>query len=695
MKYICNHERTLRALRTWAQPEKLVTANYFFWNAGLPMQKSQKGLLQSLVYQVLRSCPDLIQKIHTDHYVPESWSITELSDVLERIAHQTSLPARFCFFIDGLDEYDGHETEIIGVLQKLAGSQSIKLCVSSRPWTAFVRAFSKSDRMLLVEDLTMSDMRKYTQDMLSDNKLFRNLCNVDSRCLSLVPQIAEKAHGVWLWVYLVVRDLLRDLNSDEGYPHLQRRLDEFPPELEKYFRATLNRIDPIYRKETAQIFLITVEAARPVPVYAFTFLDSEWQDPEYALKADLKPVNEAAGYDTCMTWKNRLNNRCKDLLEVKFHRDGHTAGINFLRYKVDFLHRTVRDFLRDNYQTELREQTGAEYSALFSLCGMVLASVKILPVQDFRSTSTLNFLFEHVDEFMYYVREFDRYHRSLLRTGQRAPLGNSTPRYKDPYPRGDLRNSPLSDTDIRIELFNALLDELDRVYSAYAQDERNHWTNARDAPTSTNEPFNEYGQNTFLGLAIQAKLQIYVSDKLNTNSKLLRDKKGRPLLDYALRPKRVTPANLLYQIEREDTSVDVEMVSLLLSKGADPNQIVDIYNECSVWHIFLVSCCENADQAPSLLKNAWYKAMELLIEHGADPKIQCAVPAGRKVTAPRAVPLSGPFSSRENLYEHRLLTVPEVLQKIFTPGKATRLDEKIAEVLARKKWIFWKLIGWT
>ena len=304
MKYICEHERTLSALRTWARSEKLVTANYFFWNAGLPMQKSQKGLLQSLLYQVLRSCPDLIHKgVRTDHQVLEPWSSTELSDVLEQIAHQTSLPARFCFFIDGLDEYDGHETEIIGILQKLVGSQSIKLCVSSRPWTAFVRVFGKNDRKLFVEDLTMDDMRKYTQDMLSDNESFQDLNKVDPRCNTLVPQIVEKAHGVWLWVYLVIRDLLRDLNSDEGYPLLQRRLDEFPPELEKYFRATLKRIDPIYRKETAQIFLITVEAARPIPVYALMFLDSERQDSEYAIKADIKSVSEDAGRNACTTWK--------------------------------------------------------------------------------------------------------------------------------------------------------------------------------------------------------------------------------------------------------------------------------------------------------------------------------------------------------------------------------------------------------
>jgi len=57
------------------------------------------------------------------------------------------------------------------------------------------------------------------------------------------------------------------------------------------------------------------------------------------------------------------------------------------------------------------------------------------------------------------------------------------------------------------------------------------------------------------------------------------------------------------------------MVSLLLSKGADPNEIIRIYDERSVWDIFLLSCYENADQAPPKLKDTWYKAVELLIEY--------------------------------------------------------------------------------
>ncbi|KAF8545142.1 hypothetical protein BDD12DRAFT_800766 [Trichophaea hybrida] len=384
----------------------------------------EQKILESLCYESMNQRHPNIKRAHKETLrwafdKPEirllNWLKSDiLLDILERSADQKVLPAGFCFFINGLDEYDGCGDEINRFLQKLIKSKkskSIKLCVFSRPWTAFVRAFGKSDQKLQVENLTVNDMK---------------------------------------------------------------RLDEFPPELEEYFRTTLRRIDPIYRKETAEIFLLTVEAVRPVPVYALMFLDSERQDSEYALKVDIKSVTETEGDGTCMTWRNRLNNRCKDLLEVKVHNDSNFSGpIHFLRYKDDFLHRAA------------------------------------LLVSDFRSArmlKQLNPLFGIVDEFMYYAREFDHYHRVLLETGQCASLGDNALRSKSPHCHGSIGNSPLSDTDLRIERFNALLDELDRVNSEYARKERNHWKNARDAPKETDVPFKEYGQNTFLSLAIQANL---------------------------------------------------------------------------------------------------------------------------------------------------------------------------------------------
>jgi hypothetical protein len=235
MKYICNHKTTLEILRRWAGTEQLFTASFFFWNSGYPMQKSQVGLLQSLLYQVLRACPQLIMQVCLSKNLREPWKRKELFEALDAISKQTTLPGKFCFFVDGLDEYEGDDEDIISLLQDLASSPSVKICVSSRPWNAFLDAFDDSEWKLVLEDLTRNDMRKYVQTILVQNKAYRKINEEDPRCETLVPQISQKAQGVWLWVYLVVRDLLRDLKAEEEYPLLQRRLDSFPNEVNLSF----------------------------------------------------------------------------------------------------------------------------------------------------------------------------------------------------------------------------------------------------------------------------------------------------------------------------------------------------------------------------------------------------------------------------------------------------------------------------
>jgi hypothetical protein len=174
------------------------------------------------------------------------------------------------------------------------------------------------------------------------------------------------------------------------------------------------------------------------------------------------------------------------------------------------------------------------------------------------------------------------------------------------------------------------LDELDRVITVHAKDTKRHWTNARD-PATPSETFQEYGQCTFLALTIQARLRLYVNEKLEANPGILEEKCGRPLLDYALRPKRVTPAELPYELQHQDTNVDVQIVSSLLSRGSDPNQKIHIYRGQTVWGLFLLSCYVNTDRVPSHLKDAWYEAAELLIDHGADPNTQVDNPADPQV----------------------------------------------------------------
>ncbi|KAK3361874.1 hypothetical protein B0T24DRAFT_97015 [Lasiosphaeria ovina] len=135
MAFLIKHPHTIAALEGWNPNSRIIS--HFFWSAGQSMQKSFKGLLCSLLHQLLSednflassylsSFPEAGQKdSDTD------WSEHELEDAL---FHAISLSNKLiCIFIDGLDEItdaDGYP-KLLGFLSALERVQNIKLCVQS------------------------------------------------------------------------------------------------------------------------------------------------------------------------------------------------------------------------------------------------------------------------------------------------------------------------------------------------------------------------------------------------------------------------------------------------------------------------------------------------------------------------------------------------------------------------------------
>jgi hypothetical protein len=643
MKFLCDHAKTKKALQTWAGPENLVIANYFFWSAGNRMQKSQEGLLQSLLYQVLRQCPVLIPTVcpsrtgTNDVYgsPPDPWTRQELAEAFSQLGRQTFSTTKFCFFVDGLDEYEGEKTELIHILEDLATSPSIKICLSSRPWNVFVNAFGQSnDRKLLVQDFTKDDIKHHMELRLEMNPRYIELKNKDRSYEDLIREISDKAQGVFLWVYLVVGSLLRGLEEKDEIADLQRRLDLLPKDLEDYFQHIFDAIEDAYQEETAQIFQITVQAVQPLSVMAFSFLDEEKKDPDYALKADVRRLSAAEIGSTYDRMRTRLNARCKDLLEVNDYDDEDT----FFKYRVDFLHRTVRDFLKTNdMQVMLEFRSAATFDARVSLCKIFLAQIKTFPFEA-GIGDRLNSLFALVDELMYYAGEVEVYKKEAEVT---------------------------------------LLDELDRIISTHASDMTMHWTNARDPSDGL---FEEYGYKTFLASAIQGRLRLYVTQKLNSQPRLLQEKRGRPLLDYALRPTVVTPIQLPYQ----ESNIDSAMVRFLLDKGANPNQPMNIYERRTVWDLFLLSCHQKSEKYYDPRRNQVYQVAEMLIRSGANPNLRCEV----GMTSSTKARYKDPGETAE------FWTVSEIFKKALPHHEYTQLEVLLEE--KRRSWLsrLRGFVGW-
>lgn len=318
MKFLLNHTKTAEALEAWAGSKELVTASFFFWNAGSSVQKSQEGLFRSLLYEILSQCPDLTRSVCSSkaatfrpferELVP--WTRQELWDAIGLLKQTSGARPRFCFFIDGLDEYDGKPDQIVSVLESLRSWSNIKLCVSSRPYNEFQDAFGRpSDPQLALEDLTREDIRLYVRSTLEDNSRFKALKAKDDRSQDLVQEIVDKAQGVFLWVILVVGSLLTGLSNADRICDLQKRLREFPETLEKFFAHMIASVEPIYREQTAQAFTYALEAREPLSLMTYSFLDDE--DLDAVITAPVNPLTTQEIISRQDDMRRRLNGRCK------------------------------------------------------------------------------------------------------------------------------------------------------------------------------------------------------------------------------------------------------------------------------------------------------------------------------------------------------------------------------------------------
>jgi len=145
MKFLWNHEQAEAHLKVWAGADTLIVASFYFWSpAKDSLQKSQTGLLRSILYQILRRCSELIRVAFPDPLQStlsgfpcapsEFLSSWQLLAAFERLSSVLELSkVKFCFFIDGLDEYEGAPVTIIQLVEILKRSPNVKICVSSRP----------------------------------------------------------------------------------------------------------------------------------------------------------------------------------------------------------------------------------------------------------------------------------------------------------------------------------------------------------------------------------------------------------------------------------------------------------------------------------------------------------------------------------------------------------------------------------
>ena len=592
MRYLYNNPRTMEKLNQWSSSSPLCVAAFFFWGSGTYEQRSQSGLLRSLLHEVLRQRRDLIPVVFPTDWAKrytglidsiklghDIWSLSRLKQAFHLLASQDIVNIRLCLFIDGLDEYDGDHDEIAQLFESIASSPCVKVCLSSRPSVLFEDVFGGSQSLRL-QDLTINDIRRYVTDALGNHREFQRLALQQPRMTSdLVHEIVRKAEGVFLWVNLVVKSLLSGLGNHDSLRDLQERVKLLPSDLEALYSHMLSCIDPFYARKASEIFQIEHAARKylqnhgprtekPVPLRLlglFFAID----DSNPVATNSTSHFGAQALVPKCKEVENRLKGQCAGLLETP------TSSTELLPMRtVQYLHRTVQEYLeRPSVWEGIASRTvGTDFNPNISMLRSCVVQLQATPTGQITKSFWRLVLAALLHAYHAESSDTDRTHIKLLDELNRTV------------------SSHMNNTQVKQE------EEWENEWSLHLQHQL---------------------RISFLNVAVQFGLHGYVRAKLDQGFDETETSSGQKFLSYAVNPR---PIAYRYPLS-------AQMVALLLEHGrtrADPNFMIVGQ---SPWQEALVYVVEqghlNFCKPSEKERLEQIEMLTMLLIYGADPRAVC------------------------------------------------------------------------
>ena len=266
MKWAFNDFRTTAALGVRSGRQAQV--NFFFHDRGSEIQSSFKGLLQSIIHQILNESRELLQSILPIHQemVRRSlpfWTEQYLTKALQSILRQRIVSLDITLFLDALDEYDGNFESIANFLSSIATTEDtsltrLRVCFSSRPLQILLDKFGGLPGFDIREH-TADDVKQVIESKMSQNARMSRFMQAETpedRLLTLdfKGKVFSRAKGVFLWVILVLDELLEEFTEGESMQGLIRQLDRLPTKLEDFYQHTWDRLPRKYLGESSLIF---------------------------------------------------------------------------------------------------------------------------------------------------------------------------------------------------------------------------------------------------------------------------------------------------------------------------------------------------------------------------------------------------------------------------------------------------------
>jgi hypothetical protein len=371
MKFAMSDERTRDLLTTAlrscenlpeTRPEWIILG-FFFHDRGSHIQKSIEGMLQGVLHQLLSQLPSLLPFVYTiyEDLVKEQrkpnpiWTFDSLSAAWVAVTKQRKVPLSACIFLDALDEHEGDNHQLSKFIYELISSADwfmvrIKICVASRTWNVFGEHFGTCPQFA-IHEYTSGDIRAYTSTRLSAPM---SRLGEEAR-LALLPkiqrlssQVTTKARGVFIWVRIVVDELVKGIRDGTAISLLEENVSKMPEELGDLYQHTLQRIDTDYTQEAYIMLQITLCSLSPLPIEVFMkcVSFSRWRKVHEASEEEMtrQLMSRSGGLlELVATELANDSDSSHEVLDIEDETD--SPGTAFA---VQFIHQTVKDFVAES-----------------------------------------------------------------------------------------------------------------------------------------------------------------------------------------------------------------------------------------------------------------------------------------------------------------------------------------------------------
>ncbi|KAI1377674.1 hypothetical protein F4677DRAFT_44426 [Hypoxylon crocopeplum] len=641
MKHIWRSPKTREQLIEWQGKSELCTAAFSLWRAGSSLARSQAGLLRSLLYTLLSQKPDLtplafpyqfsvLYRAEADDDVQndqklDTASVSELDVAFRRLVDSNTSSMKIFLLIDGLDECEGDIDQIVRLCQSFASSSNVKLVFSSREagYHQFRTDFARSPSLTL-EKLNKKDIEAFVQESLEQNIAFQELAhNEPTQAPFLVQEIALKSQGLFLWASLVVTSLLRSLDDGNTIDELRTKLTSTPKELAELYDNLVGTIPAQDREDASRLLQLLLEwnkiqarytydvkDFKAMPLLDLCFADGDIQ--RLLGSAELHMSDEDK-MRSCQNMGRRLRIRCADF--VKIQNKGSDSQDEYgTSSRIEFSHRTVLDYFSTSQQAkelwDITKEGG--FNPPLSLLKSVVHRLKIL---DRKSRPSRKDTWDLALAALVYANHVETVSNNNSPDERYIGLLDELDRTMQNHHANQLKTG--SEWTSKTYLLGNMTKN-DKGWQARHQ-ARVHWSNFHP---SISQPL--AWQNNMQSTAVQYGLRHYLTHSFKQTGGSVRKKKGRPLLDYALRPLE----DLSY------TLVTPEIVELLMGNGANLDEYFEqrtCWEHALFWQYrySLGSKDKNSSTEDRRLNNIRLGIFRvLLIRYGADTKARVLVKTG-------------------------------------------------------------------